>query len=207
MHRPRISHDCRARPRHVAVAGLCAQSLTAQLQAAHHTGRFGRDRGLDRPRRQENVRGCRAWALAKFSAPIRARRKVGSSGRIRPCKTGRSTSCSLPGSAPWLKETRRCQRSVRLQCALANPPANNKDLHRPLRTGDNLEHTFAWKESRLPERAGERSVAAVRADDTAASRLRGPRGCPPLSCLAIASPYPARGRRAGNADYSSIALP
>src|SRR6202023_1807601 len=31
-------HDCRARPRHAAVAGLCAQSLTAQLQAAHHAG-------------------------------------------------------------------------------------------------------------------------------------------------------------------------
>jgi hypothetical protein len=30
-------HDGRARPRHAAVAGLCAQSLTAQIQAAHHT--------------------------------------------------------------------------------------------------------------------------------------------------------------------------
>src|ERR1700720_1217886 len=55
-------HDGRARPRHAAAAGLCAQSLAAQFQEAHHTGRFGRDRGLDRPRRQENVRGCRAWA-------------------------------------------------------------------------------------------------------------------------------------------------
>jgi hypothetical protein len=55
-------HDGRARPRHAAAAGLCAQSLTAQLQEAHHAARFGRDRGLDRPRRQENVRGCRAWA-------------------------------------------------------------------------------------------------------------------------------------------------
>jgi hypothetical protein len=27
--------------------------------------RFGRDRGLDRPRRQENVRGCRAWAQGR----------------------------------------------------------------------------------------------------------------------------------------------
>src|SRR5207248_3958814 len=41
---------------------LGPQSLTAQLQATQHTGRFGRDRGLDRPRRQENVRGGRAWA-------------------------------------------------------------------------------------------------------------------------------------------------
>jgi hypothetical protein len=48
--------------RHAAVAGLRAQSLAAQLQAAHHTARFGRDRGPDRPRRQKNVRGCRAWA-------------------------------------------------------------------------------------------------------------------------------------------------
>src|SRR5207249_5469480 len=28
----------------------------------HDTGRFGRDRGLDRPRRLDNVRGRRAWA-------------------------------------------------------------------------------------------------------------------------------------------------
>jgi hypothetical protein len=30
----------------------------------------------------------------------------------------------------------------------AKPPANNKDLHRPLRAGDDLEDTFAWKEQR-----------------------------------------------------------
>jgi hypothetical protein len=28
------------------------------------------------------------------------------------------------------------------------PPANNKDLHRPLRAGDDLEEAFAWKEER-----------------------------------------------------------
>jgi hypothetical protein len=28
------------------------------------------------------------------------------------------------------------------------PPANKKDLHRPLRAGDNLEDAFAWKEQR-----------------------------------------------------------
>jgi len=28
------------------------------------------------------------------------------------------------------------------------PPANNKDLHRPLRAGDDLEDAFAWKEER-----------------------------------------------------------
>ena len=53
-------HDGRARPRHAAAAGLCAQSLTAQFPEAQHTGRSGRDRGLDRPCR----RGCtkvRAW--------------------------------------------------------------------------------------------------------------------------------------------------
>jgi hypothetical protein len=30
----------------------------------------------------------------------------------------------------------------------AKPPANKKDLHRPLRTGDDLEDAFAWKEQR-----------------------------------------------------------
>ncbi len=53
-------HDRRARPRHAAAAGLCAQSLAAQFPEAQHPGRSGRDRGLDRPRRQANVRGRRA---------------------------------------------------------------------------------------------------------------------------------------------------
>jgi transposase len=30
----------------------------------------------------------------------------------------------------------------------AKPPANSKDLHRPLRAGDDLEDAFAWKEER-----------------------------------------------------------
>jgi hypothetical protein len=30
----------------------------------------------------------------------------------------------------------------------AKPPANTKDLHRPLRAGDDLEDAFAWKEER-----------------------------------------------------------
>src|SRR6201994_751446 len=30
----------------------------------------------------------------------------------------------------------------------AKAPANNKDLHRPLRAGDDLDDTFAWKEER-----------------------------------------------------------
>jgi hypothetical protein len=30
----------------------------------------------------------------------------------------------------------------------AKPPANKKDLHRPLRAGDDLEDAFAWKEQR-----------------------------------------------------------
>src|SRR5580704_17687028 len=33
------------------------------------------------------------------------------------------------------------------------PPANQKDLHRPLRTGDDLEDTFAWKEERTLSQA------------------------------------------------------
>ena len=53
-------HDGRARPRHEAAAGLCAQPLAAQFPEAQHPGRSGRDRGLDRPRRQADVRGRRA---------------------------------------------------------------------------------------------------------------------------------------------------
>ena len=30
----------------------------------------------------------------------------------------------------------------------AKPPANNRDLHRPLRAGDDLDDAFAWKEER-----------------------------------------------------------
>jgi len=35
----------------------------------------------------------------------------------------------------------------------AKPPANSKDLHRPLRVGDNLEDAFAWKEERTLSQA------------------------------------------------------
>ena len=35
----------------------------------------------------------------------------------------------------------------------AKPPANSKDLHRPLRAGDDLEDTFAWKEERTLSQA------------------------------------------------------
>ena len=35
----------------------------------------------------------------------------------------------------------------------AKPPANAKDLHRPLRAGDDLEDVFAWKEERTLSQA------------------------------------------------------
>ena len=35
----------------------------------------------------------------------------------------------------------------------AKTPANNKDLHRPLRAGDDLDDAFAWKEERTLSRA------------------------------------------------------
>jgi hypothetical protein len=35
----------------------------------------------------------------------------------------------------------------------AKPPANTKDLHRPLRTGDDVEDAFAWKEERTLSQA------------------------------------------------------
>ena len=35
----------------------------------------------------------------------------------------------------------------------AKLPANKKDLHRPLRGGDNLEDAFAWKEERTLSQA------------------------------------------------------
>jgi hypothetical protein len=35
----------------------------------------------------------------------------------------------------------------------AKPPANKKDLHRPLRAGDDLEDAFAWKEERTLSQA------------------------------------------------------
>jgi len=35
----------------------------------------------------------------------------------------------------------------------AKPPANNKDLHRPLRAGDDVDDAFAWKEDRTLSRA------------------------------------------------------
>jgi hypothetical protein len=35
----------------------------------------------------------------------------------------------------------------------AKAPANNKDFHRPLRAGDDLDDTFAWKEERTLSQA------------------------------------------------------
>ena len=35
----------------------------------------------------------------------------------------------------------------------AKPPANHKDLHRPLRAGDDLDDAFAWKEERTLSQA------------------------------------------------------
>jgi hypothetical protein len=35
----------------------------------------------------------------------------------------------------------------------AKPPANGKDLHRPMRAGDDLDDAFAWKEERTLSRA------------------------------------------------------
>ena len=35
----------------------------------------------------------------------------------------------------------------------AKPPANNKDLHRSLRAGDDLDDAFAWKEERTLSQA------------------------------------------------------
>ena len=35
----------------------------------------------------------------------------------------------------------------------AKPPANKKDLHRPLRAGDDLDEAFAWKEERTLSQA------------------------------------------------------
>src|SRR5262249_38089497 len=35
----------------------------------------------------------------------------------------------------------------------AKPPANDKDLHRPLRAGDDLDDAFAWKEERTLSQA------------------------------------------------------
>jgi hypothetical protein len=37
--------------------------------------------------------------------------------------------------------------------ALPKAPAKNKDLHRPLRAGDDLDDTFAWKEERTLSQA------------------------------------------------------
>ena len=59
-----------------------------------------RDRGLDRPRRQENVRGCRAWA--------RGRRYIQSLRRL--C----THDAVLPGGLPVARrQTRRCLRVLR----------------------------------------------------------------------------------------------
>jgi hypothetical protein len=55
----------------------------------------------------------------------------------------------LPGSAPSLKENALLPAFMDdHNTPFAKPPANKKDLPRPLRAGDDLEDAFAWKEQR-----------------------------------------------------------
>src|SRR5215469_15518362 len=90
-------HHRRAGPRHAAAPGLCAQSLAAQFPEAQHPGRSGRDRRLDRPRRQADVRGRRA----------RAQRRRYLQSLRRLCADG----AVLPGGLPVARrQTRRCLR-------------------------------------------------------------------------------------------------
>ncbi len=45
------------------------------------------------------------------------------------------------------------RRSADYNARFAKAPANHKDLHRPLRAGDDLDDAFAWKEERTLSRA------------------------------------------------------
>jgi len=70
---------------------------------------------------------------------------------------GKLSALAFPPAA-----SQRGQGSIRLrlQCdradynaRFAKPPANAKNLHRPLRAGDDLDDAFAWKEERPLSRA------------------------------------------------------
>ena len=88
------------------------------------------------------------------SAPIRARRRAGSSGRTRPCRTGWSRSCGLLARRDLAAGNALLPAFMAdYNARFAKPPANGKDLHRPLRAGDDLEDAFAWKEERTLSRA------------------------------------------------------
>src|SRR5215469_2795880 len=82
-------------------------------------------------------------------APIRARPRVGSSVPTRRCKTAWSRNCGWRVRQPWRKATLSSRLSSPTTTrALPKAPANDKDLHRPLRAGDDLDDAFAWKEER-----------------------------------------------------------
>ena len=50
-------------------------------------------------------------------------------------------------------EATRAPRLGAWSIGFAKPPTNKKDLHRPLRAGDDLEDAFAWKEERTLSQA------------------------------------------------------
>jgi Winged helix-turn helix len=63
-------------------------------------------------------------------------------------------SCGWPVRQPWRKTMPCCRLSwLTITRAFGKPPANNKDLHRPLHAGDDLNDAFAWKEERTLSRA------------------------------------------------------
>src|SRR5262245_22201647 len=82
------------------------------------------------------------------SAPIRARRRAGSSAPTKPCKIAWSRNCvrgiSTIAAGNELLPSFLADYNTRF----GKEPRNPKDLHRPLSAEDDLADVFAWREER-----------------------------------------------------------
>jgi hypothetical protein len=87
-----------------------------------------------------------------MTAPQRRQRAGGARAQDPAGPAGQGTAAGR-GAHPGRKQCPAPGFHRELQHALCQPPASTKDLHRPLRAGDDLEDTFAWKEERTLSRA------------------------------------------------------
>ena len=110
----------------------------------------GQPPGRGRRRRHDPVRaGPRTSWTSTSSARTARRRRAGSSGRTRPCRTGWSRSCGSRASAPIEAANAFLPAFVAdYNARFAKEPRLAEDLHRPLAPHDDLDGALTWREER-----------------------------------------------------------
>ncbi len=140
---------------HAARAYLEAWGKPSRLLQRQAWGLPGQPAGRAGRRRHDPVRPRAACAQHRHH--LRQFEPGQGPGRARPQDlAGPAGQGAAAGRASqlWRRAT-PCSRhsSADYNTRFAKPPANGKDLHRPLRAGDDLEDAFAWKEERTLSRA------------------------------------------------------